>query len=113
MHKIIRTDGRYSFDATADYAPGDLIVRPDGTPAILDGVEEVASGDLIEPQPVFPTMIIEFDSASATTFAAGASVYVNTTSGLATATNTDEYVGIAARAKTAGQTSVLVNCVPA
>lgn len=55
------------------------------------------------------SLIVEFDSASATTFAAGDIVYVNATSQLATTTNTDIRVGKAARAKTSGQLKVMVN----
>ncbi len=112
MQDIKSTDGRYAYNAGANIVPGQLVVRPDNTPAIHDGLEPVASGQLFSPQPLVPTVIVEFDSASGTIFAAGATVYVNLVSQLATATGTDQRVGIAARAKTAGQTKVLVNCTP-
>jgi hypothetical protein len=110
MQDIRRRDGRYAYNAGANLVPGQLIVRPCGTPAIFDGLEAAVSGQLIEPQPMVPALIVEFDAASATTFAAGDIVYVNSGTQLATATNTDIRVGKACRAKTSGQLKVLVNC---
>lgn len=46
--------------------------------------------------------------ASATTFALGAKVYFNTTSKLATATNTDKLIGVAVEAGVSGVETVLV-----
>lgn len=111
---IRRTDGRYSFNAAAAAAPGEVILRPDGTPSILDGLEAVAIGQLIEPQPLVPNIIAELDSLSATTFTVGATVYWDNTNKVANGTASgNTRVGIAARAKTSGQLSVLVNCTPA
>lgn len=113
MHEIKRTDGRYAFNAAAALAPGELVLRPDGTPAILDGLESVAVGQLIEPEPLVPTNIVDFDSASATVFAAGAVVYHDAAAKQAVTLATgNTRVGIAARAKSAGQLKVLVNCTP-
>lgn len=109
--KILRTDGRFAFNAGADLVPGQVFLRPDGTPAILDGLDTVKSGELVSPQPLRQTNIIELDAASGDTFAAGASVYVVIATGLATATSSgNTLVGVAARAKTSGQLSVIVNC---
>ncbi len=36
---VRHTDGRYNFAAGAAYNPGDVVVRPCGTLAILDGLE--------------------------------------------------------------------------
>lgn len=111
MATLISADGRYGFAAAGVAQPGDLIIRPDGTPAILEGLESVRAGDLITPQPLFPTVIVDFPSASGTTFAVGADVYWDSAAKLATATASgNSRVGKAVRAKSAGQLSVLVNC---
>lgn len=106
-------DGRLPFVAGAAYVPGEVIARPDGTLAVHDGLVACDSGDLISPEPVLPTKIIEVDCGSSTTFSAGATVYWDDTNNVATATSSgNTKIGIAARAKTSGQLKVLVNCVP-
>jgi hypothetical protein len=111
MNKVVREDGRYAYNAPAAYVPGQMFLRPDGSPAILDGLEAVVSGQLIEPQPLRPTLIMEVDSLSATTFAVGASVYLDVANQVANGTSSgNTLIGVAARAKTSGQLSVLVNC---
>ncbi len=108
---VRNVDGRYSFAAGAAFNPGDVIVRPCGTLAILDGLEPVASGALCSPNPV-RGKTCEFDSLSASTFAVGASVYWDAAAKVATATSAgNTLIGTAARAKTSGQLSVLVQCV--
>lgn len=107
-------DGRYTFAAAAAYVPGDVIVRSDGTLAIYDGMENAAIGDLIQPQPIHPTLICEFAAGTAATWSAGAILYWDAGNGVVTSTaSTHKRVGIAINAKTSGQLSALVNCVPA
>lgn len=108
--KVVWPDGRYPFRASANVAPGEIITRPCGTLAIHDAVEGVKSGGIINPWPMNPCQIVRFDSASATTFAVGASVYMIPSTKLVTGVSTDNvYVGKATEAKTAGQTSAMVN----
>lgn len=57
--------------------------------------------------------VYDVDSASATTFSAGALVYWNAASGKATSTNTDVLMGRAAVAKVSGDTKVRVRLSPA
>ena len=107
-------DGRYGYVTATAYTPGQIVIRPDLTLAWFDGLEACAIGAFIQPQPLFPTVIILVESASATTFAAGAVVYWDNTAKKATATSAgNTRMGIAARAKTAGQLNVLVNCIQA
>lgn len=111
---VVRTDGRYTFAAAAAQVPGDVIVRADGTLAIYDGFENAAIGDLISPQPIHPTLICEFAAVSGNTWSAGAILYWDATNKVLTTTaSTNKRVGISVGAKTSGQTSALVNCVPA
>ncbi len=106
-------DGRLPFVAGAAFSPGDVIVRPDGTLAVHDGLVACDSGDLISPEPVQPFKIIEVDCGSSTTFSVGATVYWDNSGKVATSTSSgNTKIGIAARAKTSGQLKVLVNCVP-
>lgn len=111
---IVYEDGRYPFAAGAAQQPGDVIIRPDGTLAIYDGLDGCASGDLISPQPLHPTLIGEFKAVSANTWSAGAILYWDATNKVLTTTaSTNKRVGLAIAAKTSGQTSALVNLVPA
>ncbi len=108
--KVVWIDGRYSFAAGADVAPGEIVTRPCGSLAIHDGPELVKSGKQINPWPIKPCQIVRFDSASATTFAAGASVYMIPSTKLVTGVSTDNvYVGKATQAKVSGQLSAMVN----
>lgn len=59
------------------------------------------------------TGVFDVDSASATTFSAGALVYWNAGSAKATATNTDVFMGRAAVAKVNGETKVRVRLTAA
>lgn len=108
------SDGRYPFAASAVQAPGSVLIRPDGTLAIYDGMEACAIGDRIDPQPIHPTMICEFVAATADTWSAGAILYWDAaTPKLTTTASTNKRVGLAIADKTSGQLSALVNCVPA
>lgn len=108
--KVIWPDGRYSFNASADVAPGDVVVRPCGTLAIHDCPVGAKSGERINPVPLNPGQIVQLDSASATTIAVGVAVYVIAATKLATGVSSGNvYAGKAIQAKTSGQTSVLVN----
>ena len=110
MANIIRyPDGRIPFIAGAAYNPGDIMLRPDGSLAVLDGLEPTANGQLISPNPL-RNKIVEVDSLSASTFAVGDVVYWDAAAKVGTATasgNTN--MGKAIRAKTSGQLSVFVN----
>lgn len=111
MHVVQRHDGRYSFIAGAAANPGDVIVRPDGTLSILDGLESIASGQLISPEPLIPTNIVEFDAPSASTWSAGALIYWDNAAKVITTTSAgNTLVGRAIRAKTNGQLTNLINC---
>lgn len=112
MHAVERSDGRYSFIAGAAYNPGDIIVRPDATLAILDGLESTISGQLISPEPLVPSNILVIDAPSASTWSAGASVYWDNTNKVFTATSSgNTYAGKAIVAKTNGQLTNKLNCV--
>lgn len=111
---IVHTDGRYPFAAAAAQKPGDVIVRSDGTLAIYDGFEGCAIGDRIQPQPIHPTLIAECRAVSGNTWSAGAILYWDASAKTVTTTaSTNKRVGLSINAKTAGQTTALVNCVPA
>lgn len=107
-------NGRYPYAASAAHEPGEVVARPDGTLAIYDGLDGCDSGDLISPDPVHPNPIGEFKAASADTWAAATVLYWDATNDVLTITAAgNKRVGVAIAAKTAGQTSALVNCVPA
>ena len=52
--KIEHEDGAYSYAADADYKPGEVLVRPDGSLAILDGLNDVKTGQWFTPRPLQP-----------------------------------------------------------
>ena len=111
MHEIQRLDGRYNFAAPANANPGDVIVRPCGTLAILDGLEAVVSGQMISPEPLIPTTIVQFDAPSASTWSAAAALYWDNTNRVVTTTASgNTWLGRAIRAKTNGQLTAMVNC---
>lgn len=111
--KILYADGRYPFPAPAAAEPGDVILRPDGTLAVLDGFENVDLGERIAPEPIRATKVIEINAASADTWPAGTVLYYDAANRRVTATRgANRLVGLAPFAKTSGQTVVLVNCVP-
>ncbi len=111
MHVIQRHDGRYNFNAGAAANPGDVIVRPCGTLAVLDGLEAIVSGQMISPAPLVETNIVEFDAPSASTWSAGALLYWdNAAKNITTTSAGNTFVGRACRAKTNGQLTNLVNC---
>lgn len=112
MHNVQRTDGRYSFISTVAANPGDVIVRPCTTLSILDGLEPIRIGDLISPEPLVPSNIVEFDAPSAATWSAGAQVYWdNTNRVLTTTASGNTLIGRSIRAKTNGQLISLINCI--
>lgn len=108
------TDGRYTFAAAAAYEPGAVIIRPDGTLAIYDGLYGCAIGELISPCPLHNTMVGEFAAVSANTWAAGAVLYWDDVAKTVTTTvGANKRVGVSVAAKTAGQTTALVNLTQA
>jgi hypothetical protein len=91
--KVMYADGRYPYPAAGAHKPGDVVLRPDGTYAIFDGLEGCASGERIQPQPLKagPTILFEKNSAS-DNLAASATVYLIPASGKITATPTNNVV---------------------
>ena len=103
--QIIHDDGQYPFVAAEAYDPGDVVIRPDGTFAVMDGIfESTKVGDLINPRPLIPGPYIEVDADPAITFAAEDVIYYNKTTKLATnvAAGGLLRVGVAPFAKAAG-----------
>ncbi|QDV22924.1 DUF2190 family protein [Aureliella helgolandensis] len=108
--KIIYPDGRYPFAATAAYEPGDIVVRPDGSLALYDGLEGCAIGDVISPDPTTAGAIVEWTAGSAATWAAGAKLYRDAGNKLAfTTASTNKPLGASCTAKTAGMVKILIN----
>lgn len=94
------------FVCTAITRPGDLVQTTDGLIGYVMGVRDYAIGETV---PVVTDAIVDVDSASATTFAVGATVYYNLTTKLAVASGaTQPGLGAAVIAKTNGQTKVRV-----
>lgn len=92
--------------AGAALSPGDIVQTTDGLPAIVAGLDDVASGDEYIAQ---VGQVAEVASASGTTFAAGAVVGWNNTTKLAVTGGTGDFnLGTAVVAKTSGQTVVRV-----
>lgn len=111
---IVYQDGRYPFAATAAQEPGDVLVRPCGTLAIYDSLYRCACGERIDPQPVHPALIASFSAPPDATWSAGAILYWDATNNVVTTASTaNKRVGLATADKSVGQTSALVNCVPA
>ncbi len=109
--KLEHLDGRYRYPAAAAHKPGDLVVRPDGTYAIFDGLEACAVGENIQPQPLKPgpTAIFEKNAAS-DNLAAGTTVYIIPASGKVTATSTSNVItGKVIQTAGVGVTHVHVN----
>lgn len=111
MNEIVRDlkghEGREEITATAAGVQADLYFTPDGRAAISCKPGPVLNGELI---PVTTDALVLLDSASATTFAVGVEVGWNSTTKLAVAAATagSRACGRVVRAKTAGQTTVLV-----
>lgn len=108
---IAHFDGRYVYPAAGAHKPGDVVVRPDGTYAVFDGLEACASGEMIQPQPLKPgpTWIFEKNSAS-DNLSAGATVYIIPASGKITTTSTDNVLlGKLVKAAGTGVTHAHVN----
>jgi hypothetical protein len=101
-------EGRYGYRASADVQPGQVVVRPCGTLAVHDNPDTIKNGAFFNPAPL--KGIMRFASASATTAAVGAAVYITIATQLVSGTASGNvYVGRLTEAKTAGQTSVIVN----
>ena len=83
--KIEHDDGAYSYAADADYKPGEVLVRPDGSLAILDGLNDVKTGQWFTPRPLQPepTGLWKVDPTGPT-WAAGTEVFFNTTTNFLT-----------------------------
>jgi predicted RecA/RadA family phage recombinase len=113
LHGTIRyADGRIPFAAPAAVKPGEVVARPDGILVIVDGFQDFASGDLIDGDPLSPCKIAELAAASGSTWSAGAAIYWNATAKLLTTTDTHVPLGVATKAKTAGQVTGLVTIAP-
>lgn len=108
--RIIHLDGRYAYAAAGAHKPGDLLTRPDGTFAILDGLEACVLGERISPAPVTPGPIVLYEKDDpADNIAAGTAVYL-TSAGEITATATNNTAaGKACQAAGTGRTHILVN----
>jgi hypothetical protein len=113
-NNVIRyADGRYPYAAGAAMEPGDVVVRPCGTVALFDGMFGAASGEVVNPQPLIPSNIVEFAATSGDTWSAGQLLFWDAVNKVVTTTvGANRRVGISVAAKTSGQTICLVNCLP-
>jgi hypothetical protein len=109
--RIEYPDGRYPYPAAAGALPGALVVRPDGTYAILDGLESCVTGERISPMPLKPGPTVIFQkSVAGDNITAGTVVYLIVATGLVTATEGSNIrMGKAIQAAGAGVTHVHVN----
>lgn len=106
---IVYEDGRYPFNAPVDCSPGDIVTRPDGSLAIVDGLTTFAVGDRIEADPIVPCKVIEAACNSGDTWAATATLYWDGTNKVLTTTSAgNTLVGKSIAAKTSGQTTARV-----
>ena len=110
MHDLVRDlsgiDGREEFVCTAVTKPGDLVQTPDGLIAYVMGTRDYAVGETVS---ITTDAIVDVDSASATTFAVGATAYYDLATKLAVASGaTKPGLGAVCVAKTSGQTKVRV-----
>lgn len=113
LHGTVRyPNGRIPFAASAAVSPGEVVVRPDGMLVVVDGLQDFASGDLIDGDPLSPCKIVELAADSAATWSAGAALYWNTTNDEIGTDDEDTPVGVATTAKTSGQTTALVTTAP-
>ncbi|EMI17782.1 hypothetical protein RMSM_05308 [Rhodopirellula maiorica SM1] len=85
---IRHIDGRYPFAAEAAYDPGDVLVRPDGSLALFDGMQSCAIGDRIDPLPLKAPMTVDVGKKTTDTFAKAANVYWDATNEEVTSTST-------------------------
>lgn len=91
--------------ASATQSPGD-IVQAGGLAGVVASLSEVASGD---PMTVMIKGVYDVAAASGTTFSEGAEVEWDDTNKLAVAATAGDFdLGVAAKAKTSGQTVVQV-----
>ena len=111
MNETIRelgtNEGREEFTLTAAALPGDVVFLGDGTAAICMHSHNAVAGETV---PVATDIVLSMDSASGTLFARGAGVAWNPTTKLAVPEGTagSRPIGLAAAAKTNGQTAVTV-----
>lgn len=102
--------GRYPFAASGTLEPGDLVVRPDGSLAVYDNMENAVSGDLVEAEPIDFGKIIEADATSAETWAAGDDIFWNaSTKKMSNVAGAGKRVGKAVAIKASGVTKGRVN----
>lgn len=110
--KVVYECGNFPFAAVAAYSPGDVIQRPDGSLAVLQGLEGCAIGERIMPDPIRESKIVEFPAASGDTWSAGQKLYWDATAQtVVTVQGANKYVGLSVAAKTSGQLVSLVNVV--
>lgn len=103
-------DGRFVFAAVAAYLPGQFLLRPDGTPAVFDGMQGCAIGESIDPMPLTPGMTADVTKKATDTFTAGAVVYYDATNKQATSTATgNTRIGTSILAYASGTTTMHVN----
>lgn len=92
--------------AAAAYEPGQVVQLADGRAAVVQGVRAVESGETYS---AITRGDIEFASASATTFSAGADVGWDDDANEAVAAASGDFrIGVVKMAKTSGQTIVRV-----
>jgi predicted RecA/RadA family phage recombinase len=102
--RLLYAGGRYPFPAAAILAPGDVVVRPDGSLAVVDGFDRIQIGQLVEAEPLRRCQVWQFRVVSADTWAAGALVYWNNSTRVVTTTASgNTLIGNAINAKTSGQ----------
>lgn len=88
------------------YNSGTILQAPSGRPGVIQGQRPLEEG---EPATLKTTGRYEVSSASGTTFAAAATVGWDDTNNLAVAGGAGDFnIGVAARAKVSGETTVLV-----
>lgn len=86
---------------------GDIVQTADGYAGVIQGVGDYASGDIVK---VKVKGVFEVASASATTFSAGAICEWDDGATAAVANAAGDFdLGVVVKAKTSGQTTVLVS----
>lgn len=106
--KIEHENGDYPFVLSAAASPGDIVVRPSGTQAVLHGLRAFVSGERVNATPLIPTKTAIVTAASATTWSAGDQLWWDATgAGEAVTTSNsgaNKHLGRAIDAKVAGET---------
>jgi predicted RecA/RadA family phage recombinase len=93
-------DAREEYVCLAETLPGAIVQTTDGLLGYVMGSRAYATG---EKAPITTDALVSLDSASATTFSAGGSVYWNMSTKLAVASGAHPHAGGAIKAKTSGQ----------